>query len=222
VLTLLFVQAYATFERRLAWSLLDAPMPRRIPASRPPAGIFWARLRSLLGSRRTWSELGFVLLRLPLGVADFVVAVTILGLMVVWVVQPILVAAGVEDQIGSWTIDTYPESLVFLPVGLLFLLVGPRLLLGWSAISARIATGMLGHVAPEELKVEIAAVLTREGELDAFAILDELRLRFGRGPFVTPMKVEATLLALASNGRLQARRQGPRTFYALAEEVPTP
>lgn len=216
VVTLLFVRAFATFERRLAWSLLDAPMPRRAPEPRPPGGVFWARLRALVTSRRTRSELAFVLLRLPLGIADFVVAVTIVSLMLVWAVEPILVAAGVEDQIGSWTIDTFAESLVAVPIGLLFVLVGPRLLLGWSAVSARIATGMLGRIEPEELKAEVAAVLTRAGELDAFQILDELTLRFGRGPFVTPVKVEATLLALESNGRLRTRRDGRRTIYALA------
>jgi hypothetical protein len=40
--TLFVVQALATFERRLAWSLIDAPMPR-LPLRRDESrGVFWA------------------------------------------------------------------------------------------------------------------------------------------------------------------------------------
>lgn len=69
------------------------------------------------------------------------------------------------------------ESLVFVAISILFLLVGPRLLVAWGGVSARFATAML-------------AVLS-------------------------PTRLEATLLALESNGVLTARRDGPRTTYAL-------
>ena len=80
IATLLVAHALATFERRLAWSLLDAPMPA-LPLRDEAAGFFWARLRSLITGRRTWSEVAFLLLRLPM-VPDFTIAVTIVSLMV--------------------------------------------------------------------------------------------------------------------------------------------
>ena len=214
--TLLVAHALATFERRLASSLLDAPMPA-IPLRRDEAtGFFWARLRSLITSRRTWLEVLFLLLRLPTGILDFTIAVTIVGLMVGGFVQPILVAAGVESNFGSWRIDTFGESLIYVPISILFLLVGPRLLVGWGGVSARFATAMLALVEPAELKGAVGDVLARVGPADAFEIMDQLELRVGRGPFLTPTRLEATLLALESSGLVTASREGSRTTYALA------
>lgn len=216
VATLLVVQALAILEGRLAQALLEAPMPHVPALHEEPHGVFWARLRSLVTSRRTWTELAFLLLRFPIGIFGFVVATTIVGLMVVGFVEPILVAAGVNSDIGPWTIDTFGESLIYLPVSVLFLLVGPRLVVAFGQVSARFATAMLGVVEPAELKRAIGVVLTRAGRADAFQIMDELELRLGRGPFLTPTRLEAALIALESNGLVTALREGPRTVYARA------
>jgi hypothetical protein len=215
--TLLVAHALATFERRLAWSLLDAPMPRLPVEPELADGFFWKRLRSLITSRRTWMEVGFLLLRLPMGILDFTIAVVIVSLIPFAFVQTILVAAGLESDFGAWTIDTVGESLLFLPISALFALIGPRLLLGWGAVSARFATAMLGIVQTSELKRAVGEVLARTGKADAFEIMDQLEMRLGRGPFLTATRLEATLLALGSNGVLSARREGRRTTYALAD-----
>jgi hypothetical protein len=216
VATLLFVQAMAAMERRLAWSLLGASMPRRRP--RPTSdGYFWRRLRDLVTGRQIWREAGFLLLRLPLGIVEFTIAAVILGLMFGGFAMPINVALGVESQIGSWTIDTVPESLFYLPISILFLLVGPRILLGWGEVSARIATLFLGVVEPAEMKQAVAETLARAGQADAFAVLDELQLRLGRGPFLTPTKVEATLLAMESSGIVRMDRSGLTITYSLSD-----
>jgi hypothetical protein len=221
VATLVFVRAFSTLERRLAWSLLESPMPRRAPHGSLVPGVFWQRLRELVGQRRTWREVGFVLFRLPLGIAGFVSAVTIVSLMLGGFAQPILVAAGVDTQIGSWTIDTLPESLIYLPISILFLLVGPRLLLGVGTIFSRIATVFLGQVESGELKSAVTDSLARNGVTDAFVILDDLELRFGRGPYLTPTRIEAALLALESTGHVRQQRVGPQTMYQLQSPNPT-
>jgi hypothetical protein len=215
VATLLFVQAMAEMERRLAWSLLDASMPRRPPGRTSESGVWWRRLRELLTSRRSWWAVGFTLLRLPLGIVGFTVAVALIGLMFGGFVMPILVALGVESQIGSWTIDTVPESLIYLPMSAFYLVVGPRILLGWGEISGRIATFFLGVVEPVEMKRAVTETLSRAGEADAFTILEELELRLGRGPFVTPTRVESTLLALESTGRVRVHGDGSARLYSL-------
>jgi hypothetical protein len=48
VITLLIVRGLATFERGLASSLLDAPMPHGAPSSDWAGGFFWAGLRDLV------------------------------------------------------------------------------------------------------------------------------------------------------------------------------
>lgn len=220
VATLIFVRAMASIERRLAWSLLDATMPRRPPMSPLSQGFLWGRLRDLVSARQTWREIGFILLRLPLGVVAFTIAITLIGLMFGGFVMPILVVVGVESQIGSWIIDTIPESFFYLPISLLFLLVGPRILLGWGQVSGRIATSFLGVVDRRELKRAVTETLVRTGEADAFSILSEMELRLGRGPSVNPTRVEATLMALESTGQVQAHREGSTTMYRLRDDKP--
>jgi hypothetical protein len=131
-------------------------------------------------------------------------------------VMPILVALGIESQIGSFVIDTVPESFFYLPISIVYLLVGPRILLGWGEVSGRIATFFLAVVEPSEMKRAVTETLARTGEADAFAILEELELRLGRGPFLTPTKVESTLLALESTGQVRTHRDGSARLYSLA------
>ena len=220
VATLLFVQGLAAMERRLASSLLDASMPRR-PYSRPSSHrSFWRRLRDLVAGRHTWREVGFILMRLPLGIIGFTIGVAILGLMFGGFAQPIIIAAGLENQIGSWTIDTIPESFVYLPISILFLAVGPRILLGWGEVSGRIVTWFLGVVEPADMKLAVVETLTRAREADAFDIYDELERRLGRGPFLTPTRVEATLMALESSAQIRAHRSGSTMVYSLRNDSP--
>jgi Putative sensor len=217
VATLLFVQAIAAFERRLAWSLLDAEMPRGPQTKQWSSGYFWQRLRELTTGRRTWREVGFVLLRLPLGIVGFTIVMTIIGLMFGGFVMPLLVTLGIDSQLGTWTIDTMPEAFLYLPVSFVYLLVGPRILLGWGQVSGRIATSFLGVVEPAALKRAVTETLARTGDADAFAILDEMELRFGRGPFITPTRVRSTLLALEATGRIRSHRRGTARVYSLGD-----
>ncbi|MFH1104025.1 MAG: sensor domain-containing protein [Actinomycetota bacterium] len=216
VVTFLVARGLATMERRVAISLLDAPMPRRRMEPPEENGLFWNRLRSLASSKRAWSEIAFLLVRLPLSILDFTVIVTVIGLALGGFALPIVVAAGVDSQIGSWTIDTVGEALIYVPVSILFIVVGPRLVIGWSSLSSRVATRLLGRVASDELKREVADILVRRHQADGFEILEDLELRLGRGPFLTPTRVEATLLALESSGRVGVARGAERSVYRLA------
>jgi hypothetical protein len=216
VATLLLVRALAAFERRLAWTLLAAPMPHRGPPYDEGDGVFWKRFRALVTGERTWRELVFLLLRLPLGIVDFVVLTTVVGLAFWGFAQPVAVLAGAESKLGEWTIDTFAESLVFVPVSIVCLLIGARLVLGWGAVPRFVSTSLLGRVESRELKHAVVRTLGRTGAADGFRILDELELQLGRGPFLTPTRVEAALLALESTGRVTAHRDGGRVTYTAA------
>jgi hypothetical protein len=217
VVTVLVARTLASFERRLAWSLLDAPMPLgggRIP-DEPVRGL-WRRLLALFGAARTWWEIAFVFLRFPLGLIDFLVLTSVAALALSGFVQPIFVSAGVHSQIAGLTIDTFGESLVLEPVSIVFLAVGPWIVRWWGRIPAWVATTMLGRLEQRELKRAVVRTLGRTGEADGFRILDELGLQFGRGPFLTATRVQAALLTLESTGQVVGRRDAARTLYALA------
>lgn len=219
VLTLLFVRGLAGLHRQIAWSMLQAPIPRRPDRRVRAQGMFWQRLRELITSPQTWRELAFALASLPLGVIGFSFAVTLIALMFSGFAQPIITAAGVETQIGTWTIDTLQESLVYLPLSLLFLLVGPRILFGLGAVAGRVTVWFLGRIGLNDLKVGVVQALAKDGELDGFAILDQLQLRFGADAHVSPTRVQAALLALESNGQVGVRTGATGRLYRLGEQT---
>ena len=106
------------------------------------------------------------------------------------------------------------DWLVYLAVGVVFLLVAPRLVLAWGMLTRRLATSLLGRMEPLEMKFAVIEALKRMGEADGFRILDELELRLGRGPFLTSTRLEATLLALESAGQvIITGSDGNRAIY---------
>lgn len=156
-----------------------------------------------------------MLLRLPIAVLDFAFIIALFALAFGGLALVIVVALGVGTEIGSWTIDTFSESLIFVPLSVVFLLLGARLIVGWAGLSRRFAAHFLGRVDLADLKHEVAEILARDEEADAFRILDELEFRLGHGPLLTPIRVQATLVALQSSGHVVVRNDGPRTIYTL-------
>ena len=214
--TLLFARTFARLNRRLAWTLLDAPVSQITPIRDEGSGYFWGRLRSLIGARDTTGEVCFSLLSLPLAIVAFVVAVTILWSAVAGFALPVVTALGGATELGTWRIDTPAESLIFLPISVLFLAVGPRLLLGWGGLIGRVVASLVGRVNFTELKSGVVSILARRGEADGFTILGDLRLRFGRSPSLTPLEVKAALLVLESNRVVIPTRREASTSYRLA------
>jgi Putative sensor len=68
------VRILSHVEGRIVEGLLGVRMPRRLPAQ-PGGETVWARIRDALTDIRTWSSLFYLLLRLPLGIIYFTVAV---------------------------------------------------------------------------------------------------------------------------------------------------
>jgi hypothetical protein len=215
VLTLLCCRGLAQLERTLTASLLDAPMPRVV--SGREEGLLWRRLVSQLRSADTWRELAYLLLRFATGIASFSISVTVVaGGICYGLVQPILVAfvpsAGV--QFNSWAADTVPRALLFVPSGLVLLLLAPTIINALGRVERALATTFLGRIPRADYRHAIARALAR-GETDALSLLGDLELNFGRGPYVTPTRLEANLLALEDLGLVAAKRDGVKARYNL-------
>jgi hypothetical protein len=82
------VRLLALIEGRLVESLLGVRMPRR-PRFAGKAGSIWARLRSWLVDRRTWTTLLYMVLKLPLGILSFVVFTVLLSISLSLLVAPV-------------------------------------------------------------------------------------------------------------------------------------
>ncbi len=214
--TFVVARSLATMERELARTLLDAPLPRRRLRAVPSQRGFLPRLRHVIANRRTWAEIAFLLLRLPMGILDFVVIVTVLALAFGGFVYPWLIVAGLDSSVGNWVIDTLPESLLYVPVSVLFFVTGGRLITAWGEASRRFASHLLGTLGQDELKAEVADVVAQRGEADAFQIFQDVELRLGRGRFLDATRIQAALLALVDTGHIAGRGDGARKLYTTA------
>jgi uncharacterized membrane protein len=70
------IRVLAHIEGRIVEGLLGVRMPRRLPPTTQADETLWARIRDGLTDSRTWSSMFYFLLKLPLGIAYFVIAVT--------------------------------------------------------------------------------------------------------------------------------------------------
>ena len=76
------IRVLSHVEGRIVEALLGVRMPRRLPASPSADEGIWAKIKEAFSDIRTWSSLIYMLLRLPLGVAYFVIGVVGLALSI--------------------------------------------------------------------------------------------------------------------------------------------
>jgi uncharacterized membrane protein len=70
------IRVLSHVEGRIVEGLLGVRMPRRLPPTTQADETIWARIKDGLADIRTWSSMFYFLLKLPLGIAYFVIAVT--------------------------------------------------------------------------------------------------------------------------------------------------
>lgn len=83
------IRALSLVEGRLVETMLGVRMPRR-PLYADRGQPFWARMRHMATDARTWSTFVYLLLRLPLGIAYFVLTVVLLSLSLGLIASPVL------------------------------------------------------------------------------------------------------------------------------------
>jgi hypothetical protein len=217
-LTLAGCRALARLERTLAVSLLDAPMPR-VEDGRE-RGLLWRRLVSQLRSGVVWREVTFLLIRFATGVAGFSIAVSVVaGGFYYGLVQPVLVAfvPSAGQHFGSWSVNSVGRALLLVPPGLVLLLFTPAIINAQGRLERALATHFLARIPRSEFRHAIARALAR-GETDAFGLMADLELYFGPGPHLTPLKLEANLLALVDLDLVSVERSGARDRYSLSAQ----
>lgn len=214
VLTLAGCRGLAQLERTLAVTLLGASMPRA--QSERAQGLLWHRLAAQLRSGSTWRELAYLLIRFPTGIASFSIAVTLVSFPVSLLVDPFLVAFGVPGvvQFGDWHVHAVWQALLLVPPGTALLLVAPAIISGQARFERALATFFLARIPRDDFRRAVARCLAR-GEADAFSLMSDLELYFGPGPYLTPVKLEATLLSLEDLGLIAASRDGSLDRYSL-------
>lgn len=124
--------AFAAFERQMAIHLLGAEVP---PMSQPMPGTeartAWQRAGDFFGNPVTWKGMGFLLIKLPLGIVSFVAVVTLLATSSALLLAPVAWTWGLLDvdfdvlifQVdsigGAWVCALLGLGLLFLSLNLL-------------------------------------------------------------------------------------------------------
>jgi hypothetical protein len=145
ILFLLSVRGLAWLEARLVQALLGVEMESR-PLF-PAAAVNWLqRTKAVLSDKRTWLALLYLVLQLPLGIAYFTVAVTLLAVSLALIVAP-FVQASLHFPIitiDSARILLPPEALVLMELGGVILLTATmHLIRGVGAWHGRYAKALL-------------------------------------------------------------------------------
>jgi len=154
----------AEIERQLIARLLRQPLPSR-PTNSPPQQNYLRRLGTLLRDPRTWTSSLYMLLKLPLGIVSFVMALTLplvsvavslfplvylLNLYVDTILQEngipsssILIPNYIEIH-GGFDFATFARTFLFVPLGLFLCLMTYFLLHGLATVSRELAYALLG------------------------------------------------------------------------------
>lgn len=134
----------AAFERAVANKLLGLTIQAPNDVDTGVEEGVWSRARARLLARSTWMGLLYLFLKLPIGIASVTLVVTALTVSIGLLTAPLtypLVEEGI--QLGVWTIDTLPEAIVAVPVGIIALGITTYILNQAARLSGRIATVFL-------------------------------------------------------------------------------
>jgi len=147
-LLILAAWALAHFERLLANALLGADVPAPRPTAIAEGG--WPWVKSVLANPVTWKGLAFQLLKFPLGLASWTVAVVVIALVGGFIAAPLVVEFGGTIQIDPWWVaDTPREAWIATAVGLAAVIPALHLLNGLAYLWALFARLMLGRREPQ-------------------------------------------------------------------------
>lgn len=122
--------------------------PEARPSEKESAtALLVAQLKSL----QFWKELGYLLLKLPLGVISFTVAVTFISVSLALIATPFILTYVPDAQMMLWTgyeIDTIQKAVVTSVVGLIFGAFSVLIVNGFAKLMGIITIWALGKGEP--------------------------------------------------------------------------
>jgi hypothetical protein len=150
ILALVFAGSWGmtALERQLAIHLLGASVPPMSPmatnAPNPPRSL-WRKVQDFLGNPVTWKGMGYLLIKLPLGIVTFTVTVFLLSLSAAFLLAPFAYPLGLLELDGAvLRIDGPWSALLCGLVGLLIAFLSLHALNGLAWIWRTLASAMLG------------------------------------------------------------------------------
>jgi hypothetical protein len=118
---------FANVERSTANVLLGQELAH-LPVATNARGNLW--VRSMTADRDRWREVGFLLLRFPVGIATFTVAATALATPAMVAYAPIAARSGDAEPFGDWALSSNLQDLAGSPWAWFLVPLGALLLVG--------------------------------------------------------------------------------------------
>lgn len=111
------IRALMEFERSLAVGLLGEDIAA-LPATPTWTGGLWQQFKALMSDRPTHAGAWFLLLRFPVGIATFTIAVTLIAVSLGMTFAPTWMWTSDELTWAGRTFDPFPWSFALVPVGI--------------------------------------------------------------------------------------------------------
>lgn len=171
VLLLVWTDVVGTVERSRARELLGVPLDDPVPLL--PRGSVWGRFKAAVTERARWKQVGYCVLRLPVGALVFAVVVGAWAWSLALAALPAYVAALPQDtaQLGLVGVGQGPASWAAAVVGVVGLVVvAPWLTLAAAVVDRALARWLLGPSSEDVMAARAArAESGRVAALDAAA-----------------------------------------------------
>ncbi|HEX3664907.1 MAG TPA: sensor domain-containing protein [Rhizomicrobium sp.] len=143
------VRILSHVEGRIVEGLLGVRMPRRLPAQSSGETI-WARIGEALADIRTWSSLLYLLLRLPLGIAYFTLAIVGIVLPLAMVGGPLVDLVTNQSHIHfddvPWLnhlFHTAPGLVLLMVIGIFLIFIALHMAKGIGWLHGLLAEALL-------------------------------------------------------------------------------
>ncbi|HEY45555.1 MAG TPA: hypothetical protein G4O14_02090 [Anaerolineae bacterium] len=142
--------ALASFERFMAIYLLNEDIPEMWRPSNEDTDI-WTKLKKYFTNPVTWKSLIYLFLKFPLGIATFLILITLISLTLAFLTMPFTHEFLSEIQVGvffglglpAWHIDSMNDALLGALIGLMLWPVTLHVTNGLAWIHAKFTKVML-------------------------------------------------------------------------------
>ncbi len=143
------VNAFMQLERAAAVGLVGVDMR---PVDVLPAwpGGLWQHFKDFMRHTPTWKGIVYLLLRFPVGIATFTIAVTLVSTAVGMAFAPVYMWTSDDVTWGSWTFDPFWWSFLLVPLGIVLAFVSMHVMNALATVCARWTRWSIGGHEPSE------------------------------------------------------------------------
>jgi signal transduction histidine kinase len=152
------VGSIALAEAALARSLLDLRV--RTPLNTPSKRGFWGSAIEIIRDRAFWKQQAYLFLRFTLGGAVAIAVGALIAGALGAIAMPIYYH-WTHANINGWRVDTFWKALLYVPAGIVVLLVAAHLLRPLASVSRWLARGLLDEDTAMARTLDQAAAVRR-------------------------------------------------------------